>query len=184
MWNVRTLLRLHAGNFWAHSYHANWFCKLCRTWLKCYWVGNASTCVMKRIGGRQRPLMQQSWCLAVICTKRRAFEIHFQLIVVSIFLKTCVKDHGDSSNLFLEKRIWLVCIKALLLAWKTLSSHLKVNFLRGSVIWGVEGSVFCLSPIFAVIIIIVWDCDSEITVMYHSQVKGLSDLDPTWKALW
>ena len=54
-----------------------------------------------------------------------------------------------------------------------------MNFLRGSVIWGVEGSVFCLSPIFAVIIIIVWDCDSEIRVLYNFQVKSLSDLDPT-----
>ena len=54
-----------------------------------------------------------------------------------------------------------------------------MNFLRGSVIKGVKGSVFCLSPIFAVIIIIGWDCDSEITVLHHFQVKGLSDLDPT-----
>ena len=37
MWNARALLKLHAGNFWALSYHANQFCKLSRTWLKCYW---------------------------------------------------------------------------------------------------------------------------------------------------
>ena len=39
----------------------------------------------------------KSCCLAVICTKRSAFDMHFHLIVVLIFLKTCVKDRGDSS---------------------------------------------------------------------------------------
>ena len=58
----------------------------------------------------------QSWCSAVICRKRSAFDMQFHLIVVSIFLKTCVKDHGDSSSRLLERRIWLVCIEALLLA--------------------------------------------------------------------
>ena len=38
------------------------------------------------------------------------------LIEVSIFLKTCVKDHGDSSSRLLERRVSLVCIEALLLA--------------------------------------------------------------------
>ena len=42
--------------------------------------------------------------------------MQFHLIVVSIFLKTCVKDHGDSSSRLLEKRVLLVCIEALLLA--------------------------------------------------------------------
>ena len=59
---------------------------------------------------------RQSWCLAVICRKQSAFVLQFYLIVVSIFLKTCVKDHGDSSSQLLEIRIWLACIKALLLA--------------------------------------------------------------------
>ena len=58
----------------------------------------------------------QSWCSAVICRKRSAFDMQFHLIVVSIFLKTCVKDQGDSSSRLLERRIWLVCIEALLLA--------------------------------------------------------------------
>ena len=58
----------------------------------------------------------QSWCSAVICRKRSAFDMQFHLIVVSIFLKTCVKDHGDSSSRLLERRVWLVCIEALLLA--------------------------------------------------------------------
>ena len=58
----------------------------------------------------------QSWCSTVICTKRSAFDMQFHLIVVSIFLKTCVKDHGDTSSRLLERRIWLVCIKALFLA--------------------------------------------------------------------
>ena len=58
----------------------------------------------------------KSRCLAVICRKRSAFDMKFHLIVVSIFFKTCVKDHGDSSSQLLERRIWLVCIAALLLA--------------------------------------------------------------------
>ena len=57
----------------------------------------------------------QSWCLAVICRKQSAFDMLFYLTVVSIFLKTCVKDHEDSSSGLLERRIWLVCIEALLL---------------------------------------------------------------------
>ena len=36
--------------------------------------------------------------------------------VVSIFLKTCVKDHGGSSSRLLERRVLLVCIEALFLA--------------------------------------------------------------------
>ena len=59
----------------------------------------------------------QSWCSAVICRKRSAFDMQFHLMVVSIFLKTCVKDHGDSSR--------LVCIEELLLAvLKTFQSTL------------------------------------------------------------
>ena len=41
--------------------------------------------------------------------------MQFQLIVVSIFLKTCVKDHGDSFGRLLERSICIVCIKALIL---------------------------------------------------------------------
>ena len=37
----------------------------------------------------------QSSCSAVICRKPSAFDMQFRLIVVSILLKTCVKDHGD-----------------------------------------------------------------------------------------
>ena len=52
-----------------------------------------------------------------LCVENEAiFDMQFHLIVVSIFLKTCVKDHGDSSSRLLERRIWLVCIQALLLA--------------------------------------------------------------------
>ena len=47
----------------------------------------------------------QSWCSAVICRKRSAFDMQFHLVVVSIFLKTGVKDHGDSSSRLLERRI-------------------------------------------------------------------------------
>ena len=59
---------------------------------------------------------RQSWCSALICRKRSAFEMQFRLIVVSICLITYVKDHGDSSSRLLERRIWLVRIGALLLA--------------------------------------------------------------------
>ena len=55
----------------------------------------------------------QSWWLAVICRKQSAFDMLFYLTVVSIFLKTCVKDHEDSSSRLQERRIWLVCIEAL-----------------------------------------------------------------------
>ena len=54
----------------------------------------------------------QYCCLAVICRKWSAFDIQFHLIVVSIFLKTCVKDHGDSFSRLLERWIWLLCIEA------------------------------------------------------------------------
>ena len=42
--------------------------------------------------------------------------MQFHLTVVSIFLKTCVKDHGDNFSGLLERMISLVCIEALLLA--------------------------------------------------------------------
>ena len=59
----------------------------------------------------------ESWCSAVIWRKRSAFEIQLYLmIVVSIFLKRSVKDYGYSFGRLQERRIWLVCIKALLLA--------------------------------------------------------------------
>ena len=48
----------------------------------------------------------QSGCFAVICRNRIAFDMQFHLIVVSICLKTCVKDHGDSSSRLLERRVW------------------------------------------------------------------------------
>ena len=40
---------------------------------------------------------------AVICRKRSAFDMQFHLIVVLIFLKTYVKDHGDSSSRLRKK---------------------------------------------------------------------------------
>ena len=59
----------------------------------------------------------KSWCLAVNCRKRSAFDMQFHLTVVLIFLKTCtcVKDHGDSSGQLLKRRSWSVCIMKLLL---------------------------------------------------------------------
>ena len=62
----------------------------------------------------------QYWCLAVICRKLSALDIQFHLIVVSILLKACVKDHGDSSSRLLERRVWLVCIEELF--WAVLST--------------------------------------------------------------
>ena len=41
--------------------------------------------------------------------------MQFHLSVVSVSLKTCVEDHGNA--IALEKKIWLVCIEALLLYW-------------------------------------------------------------------
>ena len=55
----------------------------------------------------------------MFCRKRSAFETQFHLIIaVSIFLKTCRKNRGDtiSSHPMLERRILLVCVEALLLA--------------------------------------------------------------------
>ena len=34
----------------------------------------------------------------LFCTKRSVFDMQFNPIVVLIFLKTCVKDRGDSSG--------------------------------------------------------------------------------------
>ena len=42
-------------------------------------------------------------------------NMQFHLIVVSIFLKTCVRGHGESSSRLLERRVSLVCIESLLL---------------------------------------------------------------------
>ena len=46
----------------------------------------------------------QSLCLAIICRKQSPLDIPFDLIVVSIFLKTCPKDDRDSSRQLLEER--------------------------------------------------------------------------------
>ena len=59
-----------------------------------------------------------SWCSAVICRNdRNTFhkQVHH---IVSIVLRMCLTDHGDSSSGLLERRIWLVhvCIEALKLA--------------------------------------------------------------------
>ena len=51
--------------------------------------------------------------------KRSAFQMQFHLIVVSIFLKTCVKDHKDIFRpMARKKRICLIsiCLEVLLLA--------------------------------------------------------------------
>ena len=53
------------------------------------------------------------WPLSV--ENKALLTMQFQLIVVSIFLKTCVKDHGDSFGRLLERSICIVCIKALIL---------------------------------------------------------------------
>ena len=37
--------------------------------------------------------------------KRSAFDMQFHLIVISIFFKTSVKDHGDSSSGLLERGV-------------------------------------------------------------------------------
>ena len=45
----------------------------------------------------------QSTCSAVICRKRSAFQMQFHLKVVSIRLKSRVKDHGNSFSRLLDK---------------------------------------------------------------------------------
>ena len=66
----------------------------------------------------------KSWSSAIICRKQSTFEVQFLLILVSIVWKTCVKDHRDSFSRFLERRIWLVCIKALLVSsFVNISAH-------------------------------------------------------------
>ena len=47
----------------------------------------------------------ESFFLAIICRKRSRFDMQLHLIVVSIFLKTCVKDLRDSSGQLLQRRI-------------------------------------------------------------------------------
>ena len=47
----------------------------------------------------------QSSCSAVICRKLSAFKMQVHPIVVSVFLKTYVKDHGGNSSRMLERRI-------------------------------------------------------------------------------
>ena len=59
----------------------------------------------------------QSRFSTVTCRKRSAFEMKFHFIVASIFLKPCVKDHGDSSSRLLDLMKELIeCIEVLLLA--------------------------------------------------------------------
>ena len=53
------------------------------------------------------------WPLSV--ENKALLTMQFQLIVVSTFLKTCVKDHGDSFGRLLERSICIVCIKGLIL---------------------------------------------------------------------
>ena len=42
--------------------------------------------------------------MAVICRKRSAFDMQFNLVVVLIYLKTCVKDRRDSSAPIARKK--------------------------------------------------------------------------------
>ena len=47
----------------------------------------------------------KSCFLAVICRKRSAFDVQFHLILVSIFLKTCLKDYGFRFSRLLVRKI-------------------------------------------------------------------------------
>ena len=93
------------------------FLEICKSVIKIFWD--------KDFVVRNTIKNGQSWCSAVICRKRSACDMQFHLIVLSIFLKPFVRDQGDSSSRLLERRFWLVCIEALLLAvfwtfWSTL----------------------------------------------------------------
>ena len=101
---------VHESFFLQYDWCSSSLSEICKSVIEIFWdvvfmVSN--TCTVTK---------EKSWCLAVICRKRSAFDVQFHLIVVSIFLKTCVKDHLDSSNRLLERRVGLVCIEALLLA--------------------------------------------------------------------
>ena len=50
------------------------------------------------------------------CRKRSALETQFHLIVVSIFLKTCVEVHGDLALADCKKEGFDYCFEALLVA--------------------------------------------------------------------
>jgi len=77
---------------------------------------------------------------AVIFRKQSTLGIQFYLIVISIDLKTCVKDHGGSFSRLREKRIWLACIEVPLLNYclvitvflttKTLSQNISKTLLQ------------------------------------------------------
>ena len=58
----------------------------------------------------------KSWYSAVICRKRGAFEMQFRPIVVSIFFKTCVKDHGETLQQIATKKDLIIMYQALLFA--------------------------------------------------------------------
>ena len=59
----------------------------------------------------------------VIGRKRSAFEVQFHLIVVSIFFKTCVKHHGNSTSRFPERRIISMYRSALVGGFVNISVH-------------------------------------------------------------
>ena len=76
---------------------ASRFVKFCKSVIEIFWD--------KDFVVRNTVKNGQSWCSAVICRKRNAFDMQFHVIVVSVFLETCVKDQGDSSSRLLERRI-------------------------------------------------------------------------------
>ena len=61
---------------------------------------------MKFCGQKCMVKTGQSRYSVVICRKQSVFEMQFYLIVVSTFLKACVKDHGDRSRQLLQRKIW------------------------------------------------------------------------------
>ena len=70
--------------FWAHSYRANRFCKLCRKWLKSHWLLRKRQCICdrKRIGGRQRSL----FFLSLFCCRERL------LLAGNVHTKCCFQN--------------------------------------------------------------------------------------------
>ena len=75
-----------------------------------------------------------------IFRKQSTLGMQFYLIVISIDLKTCVKDQGGSFSRLREKRIWLACIEVPLLNYclvitvflttKTLSQNISKTLLQ------------------------------------------------------
>ena len=78
---------IHGSLFLQQQLRCSWsLSEICKSVIEIFWD--------KVFIARNTVKNGQYCCLALICRKWRAFDTQFYLIVVSIFLKACVKDHG------------------------------------------------------------------------------------------